>query len=46
MGGERSSLDIGHFPKLGGHIIFGPSGINALDDALLRPMTFRDWTGE
>jgi uncharacterized cupin superfamily protein len=46
MGGERSSLDIGHFPKLGRHIIFGPSGINAVDDASLRPMGFKDWTGE
>ena len=46
MGGERSNLDIGHFPKLGRHIIFGPSGINGVDDASLRPMTFKDWTGE
>lgn len=46
MGGERSGLDIGHFPRLGRHIIFGPRGIQAVDDASLRPMTFRDWTGE
>lgn len=46
MGGECSGLDIGHFPKLGQHIIFGPSGITAIDDASLRPMTFKAWTGE
>jgi len=46
MGGERSNLDIGHFPKLGRHIIFGPSGIFAADDASLRPMKNEDWLGE
>jgi hypothetical protein len=46
MGGERSNLDIGHFPKLGRHIIFGPSGINAVDDASLRAMKNEDWLGE
>ena len=46
IGGERSTLDIGHFPKLRRHIVFGPSGINAVDDAALRPMKFTDWTGE
>ena len=46
MGGERSTLDIGHFPKLGRHIIFGPSGIYAADDASLRPMKNEDWLGE
>ncbi len=45
MGGERSNLDIGHFPKLGRHIIFGPSGIFATDDASLRPMKNEDWLG-
>jgi uncharacterized cupin superfamily protein len=46
MGGERSALDIGHFPKLGRHIVFGPSGIYGVDDAALRPMTFNDWVAE
>ena len=46
MGGERSNLDIGHFPKLGRHIVFGPSGIYGVDDAALRPMTFKDWVPE
>jgi hypothetical protein len=41
MGGERSGFDIGHFPKLGRHIIFGPSGIYGVDHATLRPITFR-----
>ena len=44
MGGERSNLDIGHFPRVGRHIVFGPSGIFAVDDASLRPMQDEDWT--
>ena len=46
MGGERSGFDIGHFPKLGRHIIFGPSGIYCVDDAALWPMTFKDWASD
>jgi uncharacterized cupin superfamily protein len=46
MGGERSNLDIAYFPKLGRHIVFGPSGIYGVDDAALRPMTFKDWAPE
>jgi uncharacterized cupin superfamily protein len=40
MGGERSGLDVGHFPELGRKMIFGPSGIFATDDKNLMPMTF------
>jgi uncharacterized cupin superfamily protein len=43
MGGERSGLDVGHFPKLGRKIIFGPSGIFAADEKDLTPMTFGDY---
>ena len=46
MGGERSGFDIGHFPKLRRHIIFGPSGIYGVDDGALQPMTFKDWGAE
>jgi uncharacterized cupin superfamily protein len=43
MGGEATSLDIGHFPKLGRKIVFGPSGIFAADDKDITPMTFGDY---
>lgn len=39
MGGESSGFDMGHFPRLGRHIVFGPSGIHAVDDAALKQMT-------
>ena len=43
MGGERSGLDIGHFPKMGRRILFGPSGISAVEEGDLTPMSFDDW---
>ncbi len=43
MGGESSGFDIGHFPRLGRHIVFGPSGIQAVEDKALTPMTFEDF---
>jgi uncharacterized cupin superfamily protein len=43
MGGEAGRLDIGHFPKLGRKIVFGPSGLFAADDGDLKPMTFGDY---
>lgn len=43
MGGERSSLDIGHFPRIGKRLLFGPSGIGAVDETAIRPMSFADW---
>jgi hypothetical protein len=46
MGGERSGFDIRHFPKLGRHITFGPSGIYGVDVAALRPMAFKDWAAD
>jgi hypothetical protein len=46
MGGKHSALDICHFPRLGRHIVFGPSGVYGVDDAALRPMTFEDWAAE
>ena len=43
MGGERSGLDVGHFPRLGRKIIFGQSGIYAAEDKDLKTMEFGDW---
>jgi uncharacterized cupin superfamily protein len=43
MGGETGRLDIGHFPKLGRKIVFGPSGLFAAEDKDLKPMTFADY---
>ena len=43
MGGERSGFDIGHFPKLGRRIVFGPTGVYGVDDSALTPMTLADW---
>lgn len=39
MGGERSGLDVGHFPRLGRRIVFGPSGIFGVEDGDCREMT-------
>ena len=43
MGGERSGLDVGHFPKLGRRIVFGPSGISAVDEKDVQTMTLDDF---
>lgn len=43
MGGEHSGLDVGHFPRLGRKIIFGPSGIYAADDEDVTVMRFEEW---
>jgi uncharacterized cupin superfamily protein len=43
MGGERSGLDVGHFPRAGRKIIFGPSGIYAADDADIQQMSLGQW---
>ncbi len=46
MGGESSGFDIGHFPKLGRHIIFTTTGIQGVDDQALAQMTFADWLAD
>src|SRR5205823_4254854 len=43
MGGEHSGLDIGHFPRLGRKIIFGPSGIYAFEDKDVEVMQSEEW---
>jgi uncharacterized cupin superfamily protein len=43
MGGERSGLDVGHFPRLKRRIVFSQTGINAVDESALQPMAFEDF---
>jgi len=43
MGGERSGMDVGYFPKLKRRLVFTKSGISAVDESSLRPMTFEDY---
>lgn len=43
MAGEHSGLDVGHFPRLGKRIIFGPSGIHAYDDKDAQQLAFTDF---
>lgn len=45
MGGERSKLEVGYFPKLGRRIVFasGPAGISGVKDGDLTPMDFADF---
>ena len=39
MGGESSGYDIGHFPRLGRHIIFSGGTIQAIDDGSIENMS-------
>ena len=44
MGGERTRLDIGHFPKLGRKLIFtGGAEVLAVEDAAVRRMSMAEW---
>lgn len=44
MGGERTGLDIGHFPRLGRKIVFSSTGgITAIDDRHATPMAMEDF---
>jgi uncharacterized cupin superfamily protein len=44
MGGERSGLDVGYYPKLKRRVIFSKTGISAVDESSLQLMTFDDFT--
>jgi uncharacterized cupin superfamily protein len=46
MGGERSGLDVGYFPKLKRRIVFAQTGINAVNDSSLQLMTFDDFVAK
>ncbi len=43
MGGERSGMDVGHFPRLGRRIVFTKSGFFAVDEDKLTPMSLEDY---
>lgn len=43
MGGERSGLDVGYFPRLGRRIVFSASGIAAVEDGDVTAMTLDDF---
>jgi uncharacterized cupin superfamily protein len=46
MGGEHSSFDIGHFPRVGKRVIFDGERIQMLDEKALQPMSFEQWLPE
>lgn len=43
MGGERSGIDVAHFPKLGRHLVFAGSRIWSFDEANSQRLTLSDW---
>src|SRR3546814_3476083 len=43
MGGERSGLEIGRFPRAGKTIIFDGQRMHAVDDGARREMSFGDY---
>jgi uncharacterized cupin superfamily protein len=43
MGGERSRVEVGSFPRAGKRIIFSASGIFQVDEKDLRPMRLEEW---
>jgi len=43
MGGESSGFDIGHFPRLGRHLIMSGDRIQGIDDTAIRQMSFDDF---
>jgi uncharacterized cupin superfamily protein len=43
MGGERSRVEVGTFPRAGKRIIFSGSGIFQVDEKDLRPMSLEEW---
>lgn len=46
MGGERSGLDVGYFPKLNRRIVFAKSGIDAVEESALRPLRPEDFVAK
>jgi uncharacterized cupin superfamily protein len=46
MGGERSRVEIGSFPRAGKRIIFTGSGIWQVDEKHLEPMGFEEWMAD
>lgn len=46
MGGERSPLEVGKFPRAGKTVIFAGERMHAIDDGALEEMTFADYLPE
>jgi uncharacterized cupin superfamily protein len=46
MGGERSRVEVGTFPRAGKRIIVGASGIWQVDEKDLKPMGIEQWLGD
>jgi uncharacterized cupin superfamily protein len=46
MGGERSRVEVGVFPRAGKRIIFSASGIWQVDEQDLKPMGLEEWFGD
>jgi uncharacterized cupin superfamily protein len=46
MGGERSRVEVGTFPRAGKRIIFSGSGIWQVDEQHLEPMSLDQWLAE
>jgi uncharacterized cupin superfamily protein len=46
MGGERSRVEIGSFPRSGKRIIFTGGGIWQVDEKHLEPMGFEEWLAD
>jgi uncharacterized cupin superfamily protein len=46
MGGERSRVEVGTFPRAGKRIIFSASGIWQVDEKDLKPMGLEEWFGD
>jgi uncharacterized cupin superfamily protein len=46
MGGERSRVEVGTFPRAGKRIIFSASGIWQVDEKDLKPMGLEQWLGD
>jgi len=43
MGGESSGYDIGHFPRLGRHLIFSGDQIEVVEDSAIRHLSLDDF---
>jgi uncharacterized cupin superfamily protein len=46
MGGERSRVEVGTFPRAGKRIIFSSGGIWQVDEKHLEPMGFEQWLAD
>lgn len=45
MGGERTAMEVAHFPRHGKTVIFGGGKIQLVDDDAVRNFTIQEWAG-